>query len=77
MSETMKKLARKLVILGILLAGLAGLDGDLVTKAHAVTCADCQTRYETCMAYCAYYQSACPIRCQSQYNTCVSTYCDN
>lgn len=76
MSETMKKLARKLVILGILLAGLAGLNGDLVTKAYALTCEDCAPRYDNCMAVCVDYQSACPILCQSQYNNCVSRYCN-
>lgn len=76
MSETMKKLARKLVILGILLAGLAGIKGDLVTKAYALTCEDCLPRYESCMAACVDYQSACPILCEGRYNHCVENNCN-
>jgi hypothetical protein len=72
----MKKLMRKLAILGLLLGGLAATNGDLVTKAYAVTCDDCLSRYDTCMAACVDYQSACPIHCQGSYNLC-SRNCTN
>lgn len=67
------KLVRKLVILGVLLTGLAGLKGDLVTKAEATTCDECDSRYNTCISQCVDYQSACPILCDHLHSRCLQT----
>jgi hypothetical protein len=67
------KLVRKIMILGVLLTGLAAIKGDLVTKAEATTCEDCESRYAACSAQCWDYQSACPILCDGMYNRCVQT----
>jgi hypothetical protein len=69
----LKTTMRKLMILGVLLTGLAAIKGDLVTKAEATTCDECDSRYNSCIDQCVDYQSACPILCNGMYNRCVQT----
>jgi hypothetical protein len=71
----LKKLARKLLLIGFLLLGLTTL---VVSRAerpvHAfVSCYDCVVTYQTCYANCPLGDDLCRRRCDMKYSLCVSS----
>ena len=70
--SNIKRLAGRLIVLGILLVGLVVLPMNPVEKkAYAATpCEECYSAYEACMAQCVDYQSACVTFCEFQLNRC-------
>jgi hypothetical protein len=70
----LKRLARRLIVLFVLVAALVALSyNPAEQKASAVfPCEECEQRYENCLASCAPCSTAAVNQCANRYNICLA-----